>query len=139
MGTLDVSTISGPFSAAVFTQLPVQRVLPSVVRVELSSGQPHAPSVVLPSKPPHASSHITHVLRHSRAPTDWQEDGEVFSPPPPKPPPLAPRAHSPPTQPRSFYTVGVSLPPRRSSPPPIRRPLHPASYRNSSTRPLLGP
>ena len=60
------STISIPFSAAVLTQLPVQRVVPLVVRVELSPGQPHASSVALPSKPTHASSHIAHILRPSR-------------------------------------------------------------------------
>ncbi|KAI8996216.1 hypothetical protein BD414DRAFT_533930 [Trametes punicea] len=67
-----------------------------------------------------------------------QEDGEIFSPPPPKPPPLAPRAHTPPTQPRSFY-AGSPPPSRRSPPAPVRRPLHPASYRNGgpgTARPL---
>lgn len=33
-----------------------------------------------------------------------QEDGEIFSPPAPKPLPLAPRAHTPPTHPRSFHS-----------------------------------
>ncbi|OBZ74699.1 hypothetical protein A0H81_05809 [Grifola frondosa] len=57
-----------------------------------------------------------------------EEDGEIFSPPPPKPPPFAPRSHSPPTQPRSFHSGDVS-PLGRSSPAPVRRPLHPAPYR----------
>ncbi|KAI0363546.1 hypothetical protein BV20DRAFT_1031184 [Pilatotrama ljubarskyi] len=75
--------------------------------------------------------------RASAVPPSSQEDGEIFSPPPPKAPPLAPRSHTPPTQPRSFYAGAVSPPPRRSPPPPVRRPLHPASYRNTATgRPL---
>ncbi len=61
-----------------------------------------------------------------------QEDGEILSPPPPKPLPLAPRAHSPPTHPRSFHATlsGSASPARPSHSLPPRRPLQPAPYRS---------
>ena len=75
------------------------------------------------------------VPSHSQlniARTVSREDGEIFSPPPPKPLPLAPRAHSPPTHPRSFHVHSGSTSPVRppQPPPPPRRPLQPAPHRS---------
>lgn len=69
-----------------------------------------------------------------------QEDGEIFSPPPPKPLPLAPRTHSPPTHPRSFNVHSGTTSPTRPSPSgPPRRPLQPAPYRSQlQNTPLNG-
>ena len=55
-----------------------------------------------------------------------REDGEIYSPPPPKPTPLAPHAYSPPTRPRSFHlpSGGASL--MHPLQPPPCRPLQPA-------------
>ncbi|KAI0083182.1 hypothetical protein BDY19DRAFT_980344 [Irpex rosettiformis] len=60
-----------------------------------------------------------------------QEDGEIFSPPPPKPLPLAPRSHTPPTQPRSFHHSGTGNTSPVRGPPSAapRRPLQPSVYR----------
>nr|VWP02143.1 Cytochrome P450 monooxygenase CYP52X1 [Ganoderma boninense] len=74
-------------------------------------------------------------------PQSSQEDGEIFSPPPPKAPPLAPRSHTPPTHPRSFYTARGDISPTRRSPPPssARRPLHPTQYSRTQGPPRLAP
>ncbi|KAI0682800.1 hypothetical protein BC835DRAFT_1423971 [Cytidiella melzeri] len=58
-----------------------------------------------------------------------QEDGEIFSPPPLKPVPLAPRSHTPPTHPRSFHHSGNTSPARGPPSAAPRRPLQPSSYR----------
>lgn len=79
---------------------------------------------------------------HTLARTVSREDGEIFSPPPPKPLPLAPRAHSPPTHPRSFHSGSTSPVRPPPPPPPPRRPLQPAPHRSQlqngppSSRPL---
>ena len=73
-----------------------------------------------------------------------QEDGEIFSPPPPKPLPLAPRARTPPTRPRLFpHSTSGNTSPTRGPPSslPPRRPLQPSTYRPqlppaASSRPL---
>lgn len=56
------------------------------------------------------------------------EDGEIFSPP--HKPPMAPRAHTPPTHPRSFHT-NEGMPPSNAMSPPVsvRRTLQLAPYR----------
>ncbi|KAI0743171.1 hypothetical protein C8Q80DRAFT_1273710 [Daedaleopsis nitida] len=89
------------------------------------------PSPLTPSPPPHASPKISSATRTPLAPQPSQEDGEIFSPPPPKAPPLAPRSHTPPTHPRSFY-AGNTSPTRRSPPLSGRQPLHPARYARNS-------
>lgn len=77
-----------------------------------------------------ARSPVPSLSQHNLARTVSHEDGEIFSPPPLKPLPLAPRAHSPPTQPRSFHAhSGSTSPVRPPPPPPPRRLLQPASHR----------
>lgn len=94
-----------------------------------TSPEPHPlsdPRVRRPSTPARTSPKMLHA-RPALAAQPSQEDGEIFSPPPPKPPPLAPRSHTPPTHPRSFY-AGALSPNRRSPPSAARQPLHPARY-----------
>ncbi|KAJ3489708.1 hypothetical protein NLI96_g1924 [Meripilus lineatus] len=60
-----------------------------------------------------------------------REDGEILSPPPQKPPPLAPRSHTPPTRPRFLSHSGAASPSSLSSLPP-RRTVQSSSYRPST-------
>ena len=61
--------------------------------------------------PPPRNSFPTPQPQPQALPQSSQEDGEIFSPPPPKAPPLAPRSHTPPTHPRSFYTARGDISP----------------------------
>lgn len=58
-----------------------------------------------------------------------QEDGEIFSPPPPKPVPLAPRPRTPPTHPRFHPHSGGASPARGPPAASSRRSLQPPPYR----------
>ena len=79
-------------------------------------------------------SSVPLVRQHS------QEDGEILSPPPPKPPPLGPRPHTPPTHPRSYQPPSGNASPNshhRTPPSVSRRPnTYRSSYNNSVSRPL---
>ena len=60
-----------------------------------------------------------------------REDGEILSPPPLRPPPLAPRSHTPPTRPRFHSLSGTSSPAPMPS-QPARRPVQTPSYRSTT-------
>lgn len=70
----------------------------------------------------HRSSTDNRRIQQPLARQISQEDGEIFSPPAPKPLPLAPRSHTPPTHPRSFHPPSGGTSPVRGPPPaPPRR------------------
>lgn len=95
---------------------------------------------------PARSSTLLQVASLPLARQHSQEDGEILSPPPPKPPPLGPRPHTPPTHPRSYHPPSGNMSPKghhHTPPSASRRPPPPSSsYRpsysssNLSSRPL---
>ena len=111
----------------------------SPVDVRSQRARSHSP-VYRAASPSPVTPHASPKLSHSRLPLvshPSQEDGEILSPPPPKPFPLAPpRSHSPPTHPRHFYSPGGLSPPRPSpgslSQSSVRTPLHPAYHARNS-------
>ncbi|THH26513.1 hypothetical protein EUX98_g7680 [Antrodiella citrinella] len=86
--------------------------------------------------PPSLPRYNAHELSRQQS----QEDGEIFSPPPQKAPPLAPRSHTPATHPRSFPSASSSTY-RRGAPPSTSasyRPPPPAYHHTTpgNARPL---
>ena len=98
--------------------------------VNQENTEPFLPFIHSPST---SQSHQTLARQISR------EDGEIFSPPPPKPTPLAPRAYSPPTRPRSFHPSSESTSPTRPPQQPPRRPLQPAHRSQTQNGPPPAP
>lgn len=123
--------------ASLPTDLPVIRDTPALPSTRPSSPMSRSPppypcnkkETELSTRQTHSS--MFQLSQHALARQISQEDGEIFSPPAPKPLPLAPRAHSPPTHPRGFHSFEGASPSRPAHGPP-RRPPPPAPYRSQS-------
>ncbi|KAI1781825.1 hypothetical protein LXA43DRAFT_1156466 [Ganoderma leucocontextum] len=98
---------------------------------------PRAPSPITPPRanPPTRVSYSPprnsfHPPQFQPQPQSSLEDGEIFSPPSPKAPPLTARSHTPLMHPSSFYAERGDISPTRWSLPPssARPPLHSRQY-----------